>query len=175
MVSQEHSSPSSSLAPLTYATPDLRPPHLWPLRPCGPWKAFALQSSVLPSQPSLLLPPPDGLFTHRDTHIDGLLPCHQLADGFVCLLFALVLKPLGGQLLQRLLELLVVDDTGRLPSASRKPKQSSCCTYLQTGSSGMSTSERLCPSPASGPSRASAMQPWPGQSWLNSRAKHSQC
>lgn len=63
-----------------------------------------------------------GFFTHRDTHVNGLLPCHQLADGFIRLLFALVLKSLGGQLLQRLLELLVVDDAGCLPSASTKPR-----------------------------------------------------
>lgn len=130
--SQEHAPSPSSLAlyKLLMPTEHLAVPTgpvQSPAHP-GPWhvpesvsawlQAELCPPSLPPSQPSCS----EGLFTHRDTHVNGLLPCHQLADGLIRLLFALILKSLGGQLLQSLLELLVVDDTGCLPSASTKPR-----------------------------------------------------
>lgn len=91
---------------------------------CPRPRAMGLPENVCPwaePRPPILTCPPAPAGTHRDAHINGLLPCHQLADGFERLLFALVLKPLLGQLLQGLLELLVVDDTSCLPPASTKP------------------------------------------------------
>ena len=111
------------------------------------------------------------LSTHRDAHIHRLLSRHQLADGFVRLLLALVLKSLGGQLLQRLLELLVVDDAGCLPSASTNPRLPSSrprAAPPDRAAAGQAASgrARLCPPAASGPSPTSEAQLRPGQSWL---------
>lgn len=130
------------------------------------------QSSIFPPWASLLLPVAKGFFTHRDTHVNGLLPCHQLADGFIRLLFALVLKSLGGQLLQRLLELLVVDDAGCLPSASTKPRLPSARLQVVPPNgvaAGWGASGRpwLCPPAASGPSPTSKMQLQRGKSQPN--------